>query len=38
MTVSSRTKHEQWVTVALDDSVADEKIRFLVDISYELTK
>ena len=27
-----------WITVALDGSVEDEKIRFLVDMSYELTK
>ena len=27
-----------WLTVVLDCSVEDEKIRFLVDMSYELTK
>ena len=27
-----------WLTVALDGTVGDEKIRFLVDMSYELTK
>ena len=27
-----------WLSVALDGSVEDEKIRFLVDMSYELTK
>ena len=27
-----------WLTVALDRTVEDEKIRFLVDMSYELTK
>ena len=27
-----------WLTVALDGTVEDEKIRFLVDMSYELTK
>lgn len=27
-----------WLTVALDCSVEDEKIKFLVDMSYELTK
>ena len=27
-----------WLSVALDWSVEDEKIRFLVDMSYELTK
>ena len=27
-----------WLSVALDGSVDDEKIRFLVDMSYELTK
>jgi predicted DNA-binding protein (MmcQ/YjbR family) len=27
-----------WLTVALDGSVDGEKIRFLVDMSYELTK
>ena len=26
-----------WLTVALDGTVADEKIKFLVDMSYELT-
>ena len=26
-----------WISVALDGSVEDEKIRFLVDMSYELT-
>ena len=27
-----------WLSVALDRTVEDEKIRFLVDMSYELTK
>jgi len=27
-----------WLSVALDGTVEDEKIRFLVDMSYELTK
>ena len=27
-----------WLTVALDGTLEDEKIRFLVDMSYELTK
>ena len=27
-----------WLTVALDGTVEDETIRFLVDMSYELTK
>ena len=27
-----------WLTAALDGTVEDEKIRFLVDMSYELTK
>ena len=27
-----------WITVALDGSVEDDKISFLVDMSYELTK
>ena len=27
-----------WLSVALDGTVADEKIRFLVDMSFELTK
>ena len=27
-----------WLTVVLDGTVEDEKIRFLVNISYELTK
>ena len=27
-----------WLTVALDGTVEDEKIMFLVDMSYELTK
>lgn len=27
-----------WLTVALDGTVDDEKIRFLVDMSYDLTK
>ena len=27
-----------WLTVALDGTVEDEKIRFLADMSYELTK
>lgn len=27
-----------WLTVALDGTVEDEKIRFLVDMSYALTK
>lgn len=29
---------ENWITVALDESVPDEKLRMLVDMSYELTK
>ena len=27
-----------WLSVALDGTVADEQIKFLVDMSYELTK
>jgi len=27
-----------WLTVALDGTVEDEKLKFLVDMSYELTK
>ena len=27
-----------WISVALDDTVEDEKIKFLVGMSYELTK
>ena len=27
-----------WLSVALDGTVEDEKIEFLVDMSYELTK
>ena len=27
-----------WISVALDGTVEDEKIKFLVDMSYELTK
>ena len=27
-----------WLTVTLDGTVDDEKIKFLVDMSYELTK
>ena len=27
-----------WLSVALNSTVADEKIKFLVDVSYELTK
>ena len=27
-----------WITVALDGSVEDDKIKFLLDMSYELTK
>ncbi len=27
-----------WLTVTLDGSVEDEKIKFLVDMRYELTK
>ena len=27
-----------WLSVALDGSVEDEKVKFLVDMSYELTK
>ena len=27
-----------WLSVALDGAVEDEKIKFLVDMSYELTK
>lgn len=26
-----------WITIALDDSVDDEKIKWLIDMSYELT-
>lgn len=29
---------ENWITVALDESVPDEKLRMLVDMSYELTR
>lgn len=29
---------DHWLTVALDGTVEEEKIRFLVDMSYELTK
>ena len=29
---------ENWITVALDESVSDEKLRMLVDMSYELTR
>ena len=29
---------DHWLSVALDGTVDDEKIRFLVDMSYELTK
>lgn len=28
---------ENWITVALDERVPDEKLRMLVDMSYELT-
>lgn len=28
---------ENWITVALDGSAPDEKIKMLVDMSYELT-
>ena len=28
---------ENWATVALDDSVSDEIIKMLIDVSYELT-
>lgn len=28
---------ENWITVALDGSVADDKLKMLLDISYELT-
>ena len=27
-----------WLSVALDETVEEEKIKFLVDMSYELTK
>ena len=27
-----------WITVALDGTVEDEKLKFLLDMSYELTK
>ena len=27
-----------WLSVALEECIDDEKIKFLVDISYELTK
>ena len=27
-----------WLTVALDGSVADDKLKFLLDMSYELTR
>lgn len=27
-----------WITIALDGSVSDEKIKWLLDISYDLTK
>ena len=29
---------DHWLSVALDGTVDDEKIKFLVDLSYELTK
>ena len=29
---------ENWITVALDESVPDEKLRMLVDMSYGLTR
>lgn len=29
---------ENWITVALDESAPDEKLRMLVDMSYELTR
>ena len=29
---------DHWLSVALDGTVEDEKIKFLVDMSYELTK
>ena len=29
---------ENWITVALNESVPDEKLRMLVDMSYELTR
>ena len=28
----------RWLSVALDETVDDEKIKFLVDMSYEFTK
>ena len=28
---------EQWITVALDDSVSDDKIKMLLDMSYQAT-
>ena len=32
-----REAKENWVTAALDDSVSDEIIKMLIDVSYELT-
>ena len=29
---------ENWITVALDERIPDEKLRMLVDMSYELTR
>lgn len=29
---------ESWISVALDGSVPDDKLRMLLDISFELTK
>lgn len=29
---------EQWISILLDDSVATEKIRNLISMSYEMTK
>ena len=28
---------DSWITVALDDSVSDDKIKMLLDMSYEAT-
>ena len=28
---------DKWISVALDDSVDDEQIKMLLDMSYELT-
>lgn len=29
---------DNWITLALDDSLSDEKVKLLLDISYNLTK